>query len=196
MTVEGTILRLQVQKGSLKAGEAPARWYNPAPISSVPSLSMSVDGVWGHDDSAAPIVDVHNATHSESKNRNRTNGVSIGFTSHYRAMRERFGDHLEDGLAGENILIHTDEMVGPEHLAEGLVIRNEAGYEVRLTDIIVAAPCVEFARFALRFPNGAKPDRTVTDAVKFLNNGMRGYYAKVSVSTSGRISVGDTAVGK
>jgi hypothetical protein len=40
----------------------------------------------------------------------------------------------------------------------------------------VAAPCVEFARYALKFPEGARPDASVTEALRFLGAGMRGFY--------------------
>jgi hypothetical protein len=46
-----------------------------------------------------------------------------------------------------------------------------------LRPVIVAAPCVEFARYALKFPDGARPDATVTEALRFLDAGMRGFYA-------------------
>ena len=43
--------------------------------------------------------------------------------------------------------------------------------------MIVAAPCVEFSRFALQFPDGKRPDATVTEVLRFLDAGMRGFYA-------------------
>lgn len=195
MTLRGTIVRLQVQRRSLKVGDARARQYDPSPIVAVPSLSVTEEGVWGSGDSGEAIVDVHNATHPESKNRELTNGVSICFTSHYEAMRERFGEHLADGLAGENILIQADDIVLPEHMPAEFVIQGDDGQQIRLANISVAAPCVEFSRFALQYPEGAKPDQTVSEAVKFLHNGMRGYYAKLVDPKSARISVGNEASG-
>lgn len=191
MAIEGTVLRLQVQRSSLKAGEAPRRWYDPGPIVTVSSLQVSADGVTGGDDSGAKLLDVHNATHPASKNREHTNGISICFTSHYRAMRERFGAHLVDGIAGENILVDTDRMMSPDDLPPEIVIRDAEDREIRIHDIIVAPPCVEFARFALQHPPDAKPDRTVTEAVRFLHDGMRGYYARFD-GPAGLISIGDT----
>jgi hypothetical protein len=55
---------------------------------------------------------------------------------------------------------------------------------------------VEFARFAMQYPPEAKPDRTVSEAVKFLNHGMRGYYARLAGPVSGRISVGSNIGGE
>lgn len=189
-TVLGKIIRLQAQKSSLKMGEAPRRWYDPAPIVDAPALRLTSDGVVAVPEQGEEIVDVHNVRHPASKHRG-DNGVSIGFVSHYDAMRERFGEHLSDGLAGENILIEIDRMVKADEIARGLLVRTSAGDEVRLDEVIVAAPCVEFARFVLQYPRDARPDRTVTEAVQFLNNGMRGYYARYA-GQGAEIRVGDT----
>lgn len=190
MPVSGRIVRLQAQVSSLKQGEAPRRWYDPAPIISTPALRLTQDGVFAISKSGDEAVDVHNRLHPGSKFRG-DNGVSIGFVSHYDAMRARFGGHLTDGIAGENILVEIDRMVHPDEIALGLVIRTASGYEIRLTDIIVAPPCVEFARYALRYPRDARPDRAVTEAVRFLHHGMRGYYARYEGGVAG-ISIGDT----
>jgi hypothetical protein len=171
----GKIVRLQIQTASLKVGERPRR-YDPAPIQAVPELALAPEGVFAVDDAGRVTLDVHNAEHPASKNR-MDNGVSLGFTSHYLTMRERFGDHLADGIAGENILIATDRAFAEAELTAGVVIVGEDGRRIALRDVIVAAPCVEFSRFALRFPDDARPDATVTDALKFLHNGTRGFYA-------------------
>jgi hypothetical protein len=134
-------------------------------------------------------LDVHNATHPDSKNR-IDNGVSLGFTSHYLKMRERFGDHLEDGIAGENILIASNRVFTESDLATGVVIVADDGRRIVLSDVIVAAPCVEFTRFAMRFPDDARPDATVTESLQFLHNGMRGFYATTS-GDSATIRLGD-----
>jgi hypothetical protein len=48
---------------------------------------------------------------------------------------------------------------------------------LELRPVIVAAPCVEFSRYALQFPDGARPDASVTEALRFLDAGLRGFYA-------------------
>jgi hypothetical protein len=173
----GTIVRLQVQVDSLKVGQAPRRRYDPAGIRAVPVLELNDGGVRGWTEDGRPIDDVHHRDHPASKNRGGENGVSVGFTGHYAAMRERFGDHLTDGIAAENILVATDSPIGEDALAGGIVIAAEDGTEAVLSDVFAAAPCVEFSRYALRFPDDARPDETVTDAVRFLSDGIRGYYA-------------------
>jgi MOSC domain-containing protein len=172
----GTIVRLQIQESSLKVGDKPRR-YDPAPIQSVPAISLSAAGVVGLAENGETIVDVHHHDHPASKNRGGENGISLGFTGHYQEMRQRFGPHLADGIAGENILIEADRQFQEEELAAGVVVDGAAGRRLELRPVIVAAPCVEFSRYALKFPDGRRPDTTVTEALRFLDAGMRGFYA-------------------
>jgi hypothetical protein len=118
------------------------------------------------------------------------NGISLGFTAHYAAMRDCFGEHLSNGIAGENILIETDRAFAEADLAAGIVIAGDDGARLELGAIIVAAPCVEFTRFALRFPDGSRPDATVTEALRFLDDGRRGFYAAAR-GAGGVVKVGD-----
>jgi hypothetical protein len=172
----GTVVRLQIQESSLKVGVKPRR-YDPAPIQSVPAISLSATGVVGLAENGESIVDVHHRAHPSSKNRDGENGISLGFTAHYLAMRRRFGEHLRDGIAGENILIEVDRQFPVEDLANGVVVEGTGGMPLELRPVNVAAPCVEFARYALRFPDDTRPDATVTEALRFLDAGMRGFYA-------------------
>ena len=172
----GTIARLQVQESSLNVGDKPRR-YDPAPLRSVPAISLSPSGVVGLTENGQTIVDVHHHDHPTSKNRGGENGISLGFTGHYREMRQRFGQHLADGSAGENILIEANRQFQVEELAAGVVVEGAGGTPLELRQIIVAAPCVEFSRYSLKFPDGARPDATVTEALRFLDAGMRGFYA-------------------
>jgi hypothetical protein len=172
----GTIVRLQIQESSLKVGDKPRR-YDPAPLRSVPAISLGPAGVVGLAENGETIVDVHHREHPSSKNRGGENGISLGFTAHYLAMRRRFGQHLVDGIAGENILIEADSPFSVEDLAAGVVVEGSGGRPLQLRPVIVAAPCVEFSRYALKFPDGARPDATVTEALRFLDAGMRGFYA-------------------
>lgn len=176
MELIGTVTRLQIQESSLKVGDTPRR-YDPAPLRAVPELVVTRAGASFVDETGTTIIDVHNVGHPASKNR-ATNGVSLGFTSHYAAMRERFGDHLSDGIAGENILIETARTFAESDLSGGVIVEND-GQHLPLTGVIIAAPCVEFTRFALRFPDDAKPDKTVTEGLQFLHNGVRGFYASI-----------------
>jgi hypothetical protein len=177
MRVIGEVVRLQAQIEPLKVGEAPRRRYEPEPITPVAALWLQPDGVEGETEMGERLLDVHNERHPHSRNRGGENGVSLGFTSHYALMRERFGPHLTDGIAGESILIETDAVFANGDLPGDLLLETPAGERAALTGVIVAAPCVEFSRWCLRFPEDARPDLTVTAALQFLHQGLRGWYA-------------------
>lgn len=110
--------------------------------------------------------------------------------SHYQEMRQAYGDHLIDGIAGENILIDQEQLIGEEDLRHGIAIETATGGLVQLDNLIVATPCVEFSRFAMRFPADQRPDETVTETLQFLNDGMRGYYASY-IGEEAEVRVGD-----
>jgi MOSC domain-containing protein YiiM len=186
----GTVVRLQVQESSLKVGPTQGRSYNPSPIRAVPAITLSARGVTGLDETGAAVPDVHHRDHPSGKNRGE-NDVCILFTDHYRAMRERFGDHLTDGIAGESILVETNESVRPEDVNEGITIRTVGGGDALLEQIRVAEPCVEFTRFTIHYPPDARSDRAVTDALDFLRAGRRGFYAHYSGEPV-KVALGDT----
>lgn len=185
----GRITLLQVQRSSLKQGEGKDRRYVPDPITPVPALLVTEQGVIGLD-GEREIIDVHNSDHPTSKNRGGENGISLGFTGHYDKMRSVFGEHLTDGLAGENIVIARDERLYEDDFAAGCSILARDGQLVKLEGIIWAPPCVEFTRFALRFPEDERPDRRVTEGLQVLSEGLRGFYASYRGAPV-RIAVGD-----
>ncbi len=186
----GPIVRLQVQRSSLKCGDKPHRWYNPEFIKSVPGLRLDDGGVTGLD--GAEIADVHHRDHPQTKFRGE-NGVSVGFTGHYRRMRSRFGNHLTDGIAGENIVVETAREISEEELARGVVIVGANG-QIVLAAVQVAAPCVEFSKFCAGYAVDQRPDRVITETLQFLHEGMRGFYATLAdgIGTPAEIAVGDT----
>jgi hypothetical protein len=176
----GTIVKLQVQRSSLKLGERPRRWFDPAPLLTVPALSLSPDGVVGLPPDGEPVVDVHNRIHPETRHGNG-NGVSLGFTSHYAGMRSRFGERLADGIAGENILVQTERDFARGDLPSRVTIEGVEGL-VRLEGVRVIEPCVEFSRYALGHTGRPaesleRVGPSVTETLIFLRFGMRGYCA-------------------
>jgi hypothetical protein len=175
----GRIKLVQVQRSSLKAGERPYRYYDPTPLLAVDGLLLSPGGVLGLTGDGERVIDVHNVEHPVSKNQRGLNGISLGFTSHYRVIRERFGPHLTDGCAGENILVETDRAFTLGDLGDQLAIETADGAIVYLAGLLVAAPCVEFSQFA-----AAQGERLPAEALKatlqFLDNGMRGFYASLA----------------
>ena len=195
----GTIVHLQIQRSSLKLGERPRRWFDPAPLLSVAALELEPAGVVGVTEHGERIVDVHNRRHPETR-FGKDNGLSIGFTSHYALMRERLGEAMSNGVAGENVLVRTERTFERADLPPELILETAAGH-VELMGARVAEPCVEFSRYALGHrgapgqdlvaaalydaaapsdfaPNtSGRPDPTVKETLIFLRRGMRGYYA-------------------
>jgi hypothetical protein len=190
----GHIVGLQVQRSTLKLpsppGMANGRYYDPGALLPVTRLELTSEGVFGVVDPGEPVIDVHHLHHPTSKNTDNENAMSVGFTSHYLSMRERFGPHLIDGIAGENVLVAADAEIAPERLLDGLEIVLQDGRQVHLEHIIVAEPCIEFTRYALRLDPLQPGGEACTDGLRFLRNGTRGFY----VSYTGEpvvLSVGD-----
>ena len=172
----GSIKQLQIQRASLKQGQRPQRYYDPAPLLVVDSLLLAPGGVVGLAADGERIVDVHNASHPSTKNQRGLNGISIGFTVHYQAMRDRCGAHLADGIAGENILVEAERSFTLDDLGEQLAIQCAGGELIYLSNLLVAAPCVEFSQFAAG--NGERlPAEALKSTLQFLDGGMRGFYA-------------------
>jgi MOSC domain-containing protein len=187
MRTIGTITRLQIQRESLKTGAKPTRRYDPSPLLSVPQLNVTPDGALGARDGEW-IVDVHHRAHPLTKNEDGLHGISLGFTSHYDAMRERFGARIDVGCAGENIIATASKRLAYEELAEGVVILSPEGTErVRLRVLQVAHPCRPFTGWALG--KTVEPDELKTH-LQFLDGGMRGFYCVGE--GRGTVSLGDS----
>jgi hypothetical protein len=175
----GRIKLLQVQQSGLKVKFYPYGSYDPTPLLTVESLLLSPDGVIGVTADSRQVIDVHHAQHPASRNNRGVNGVSIGFTSHYEAMRGKFGDHLLDGCAGENILVEAENILKLADLGKRLAIQTQkTGDLIYLTRLKVAAPCVEFSLFAANH-GMALPAAQLKETLQFLDGGKRGFYATV-----------------
>ena len=187
----GRIVRLQIQRSSLKTGEKPRRSYDPAPLLAVDRVALGPDGVLGEEpQGGAWLVDVHHRAHPETKNADGVHGVSLGFTSHYALMRERFGERITLGCAGENIIVETSGRIAVEDLDSGLALLAPDGREIaRLEVLQVAHPCRPFTGWAL---GGTVEADVLKEQLQFLDGGTRGYYCR-GVGT-GIVSVGDRVV--
>jgi hypothetical protein len=190
MRTIGTVTRLQIQRGSLKTGEKPTRTYDPTPLLAVTDLHVSPDGALGGSpgEGGMWVVDVHHRSHPITKNEDGLHGISLGFTSHYDAMREHFGDKVVVGCAGENIIARSDRQFSYDELAAGVAILAPEGKErVRLKVLQVAHPCRPFTGWALG--KTVEPEE-LKRHLQFLDNGMRGFYC-VGEGT-GTVSLGDS----
>ena len=176
----GRIKLVQIQRSSLKQGERLYTYYDPAPILGVQRLLLAQGGVIALADDQREIMDLHHADHPTTHNSKGLNGVSLGFTTHYQAMRVQFGEHLVDGIAGENILVETDRVFALADLGSQIVIENQhTGQCVYLTNIEVADPCVEFTHFAVNH-GPSLPAAELKAALQFLDGGRRGFYARAT----------------
>ena len=194
MRTIGTVARLQIQRSSLKTGEKPNRVYDPAPLLPVARLAVTPDGVLGAGADGGWIVDVHHRAHPETKNEDGLHGVSVGFTSHYAAMRDRFGDRIVVGCAGENIIVATDRTFTYDDLAGGAgvaIVASDGPERVRLKVLQVAHPCRPFTGWALGGGERVEPE-VLKSHLQFLDGGTRGFYCVGE--GSGTVVVGDRLV--
>ena len=188
MTTDYRIVRLQVQHSPVKIGTAPLRHYEPAALVVVRSLRAGPRGVHGVTDGGEVVLDVHHRDHRQTRDRKGRAGVLFMGTGDYVALRERYGDHVVDGIAAETMLLDAPEGLAGRNLPATVTVHT-AGGPLELHDVRAAAPCVEFSRFCLR----QDPSPTVDDAVGRtlidLDGGSRGY--RSVASTEGTITVGD-----
>jgi hypothetical protein len=188
MNLLGKIVRLQIQRASLKTGEKPNRVYDPAPLLAVEALTLTPHGAEAHLPDGAVLLDIHNARHPDTKNIENENALSIGFTHHYELMRQQFGEHVPLGCGGENIIVETERRIELSEVVGGLVIRTADGAFVRLENVLVAEPCRPFAGYLL----GRRVDGdTLKASVQFLQAGMRGYYLRLAGEAPAAVRLGE-----
>lgn len=186
----GRVIRLQIQRSSLKTGEKPNKVYDPAPLLSVPRLAVTPDGALGFGADGSWVVDVHHRAHPATKNEDGQHGISVGFTAHYAAMREHFGHRIATGCAGENIIAEAGGRLTYDDVKGGLAVLDASGRDVlRLAVLEVAHPCRPFTGWALG--QRVEPD-ALKEHLQFLDDGMRGYYCVAE--NAGIVSIGDRLV--
>jgi hypothetical protein len=176
----GRVKITQVQPSGL-IYEVPGGYhYDPSRRVEVSRLLLSARGVEGVDFQDQPMLDIHHADHPHTSN-NGNNGISIGFTSHYRKMRTRFGEHMRDGTAGENIIIDTDQEIWLADLGQQVEFHNlDTGNILSLEVVKIAAPCDEFSHFAAKSQEERLEAKELKDTLQFLGGGRRGFLLKLS----------------
>ncbi len=165
MELIGTVVALQVQRSRLKP--LPAKLYDPAALAPVAALEVGPRGGTGITADGERVLDVHHADHPDSRNRRLANGVSLMSLDAYTALRQRYGDHLVDGIAGESLLL---DGVLP---VTGQVVLETGEGELRLTAVQPIPPCVGFTCFCLRRA-GLDTDDEVLTTLEALGGGARG----------------------
>lgn len=188
LTPLGPIVRLQIQRAGLKRGEKPNRVYDPAPLLALDALTVGPQGAIALLPDGSALLDVHHAQHPRTRNVDGVNGLSLGFTGHYERMRARYGAHLANGCAGENILVDHGAQVPLDAVRRGLAIQSaETGAWTWLRGVRVALPCVEFSTYAAR---PAAPD-DVKAALQCLDHGLRGFYCACDDAGPVTLRLGD-----
>ncbi len=169
----GTVAILQVQRQPLKQNGSNGRVYVPEGIVRVVSLAITDRGVVGYTVSGDPIQDSHHADHPESRFRGE-NAISVGFLPHYESLRQEFGSHLVDGIAGENILVASELAPTMADLAGVLRFDNPDGSSIECSCLKAMAPCDEFSHFARRASTRLHA-AVLKETLQFLDGGRRGF---------------------
>ena len=118
------------------------------------------------------VLDIHHLDHPD-KAYGTDDLVCVGFTSHYGAMRNEYGEHMVNGVAGENILIDYPREVWPDDLDRFLAI--EIVRLVTLSLVRFATPCVEFSQFCIQRQREEIPKDRMREVLRFLGRGRRGF---------------------
>jgi len=170
----GRVKLVQVQPSGLIIDTPSGDFYDATRRVEVEKLIITALGIEADMLNGEHVLDIHHINHPDKAYKDDL--ISIGFTSHYAAMRERFGEHMEDGVAGENIIIEYDREVWMEDLGQQIVIENaDTKHQIKLDVLRFAAPCNEFSHFAANSQHERLPASELKSTLQFLNNGRRGF---------------------
>lgn len=171
----GKVKLVQLQPSGLIIETPTGYFYDASRRVEVDRILITSRGIEANNPDGERVLDIHHLDHPD-KAYDDDDLVCIGFTSHYEAMRARFGAHMVDGIAGENIIIEYDEDVWIQDLGRQIAIENaETGYQTILDVVCFAAPCEEFSHFAAQSQHERLPSRELKAILQFLNNGRRGF---------------------
>lgn len=120
------------------------------------------------------LLDIHHINHPDKAYDDDL--VCIGFTSHYDAMRAYFGEHMVNGIAGENIIIDYSDELWLDDLSPKIGIENQDTGEMAILEMLdFASPCTEFSQFCAQSQYEKLPAAQMKDTLKFLGKGRRGF---------------------
>jgi hypothetical protein len=171
----GRVKLVQVQPSGLIIETPSGYFYDVTRRVEVESLRISQLGIEATTHEGDHVLDIHHISHP-GKAYDDDDLVCIGFTSHYEAMRARFGEHLVDGSAGENIIIEYEEEVWPADLGQRIGIENQDSGHMTILDLTShASPCREFSLFATQSQHVQLPPVKLRETLQFLENGRRGF---------------------
>lgn len=176
----GRVKLVQIQPSGLIIQSAMGEIYDPSRRVEVDSLFITSLGIEANNPEGERVLDIHHINHPD-KAYDSKDLISIGFTSHYEAMRNRFGKHMVDGIAGENIIIEFEKEVWVDDLGEQVVIESvKTGKQIFLDVVKFSTPCVEFSHFAANSQHEKLPAEKLKSTLQFLNNGRRGFLLVMS----------------
>jgi hypothetical protein len=176
----GRVKLVQVQPDGLIIETPSGYFYDASRLVKVDSLYITSKGIEADTPEGEHVLDIHHIDHP-NKAYDDDDLVSIGFTSHYQAMRAHFGEHMVDGIAGENIIIEYEPEVWLEDLGQQIAIENaDTGHVTRLEVLSFAAPCAEFSHFAANSQQKRLPAAKLKSTLQFLGNGRRGFLLVLS----------------
>jgi MOSC domain-containing protein YiiM len=171
----GFVRLVQMQPDGLIIERPSGYFYDESRRLEVDQLTINKKGIEALSPDGEQVLDIHHLDHP-GKKYDEDDLICIGFTSHYDKMRERFGDHLTYGTAGENIIIDYPDEIWLDDLGGQIGIENQdTGQLLVLGQIQVAAPCEEFSHFAAQSQDEKLPAGELKDILQFLGDGRRGF---------------------
>jgi hypothetical protein len=171
----GKVKLVQLQPNGLIIETPSGSFYDASRRLEVDQIQIKPEGIEAISPGGEHVLDIHHINHPD-KAYDEDDLICIGFTSHYKAMRERFGDHMVDGVAGENIIIEYNQEVWLDDLGQQIAIENIATGQRTLLDVLsFAPPCEEFSQFVTKSQHKNLPAAKMKSTLQFLNNGRRGF---------------------
>ena len=171
----GRIKLVQLQPSGLIIETPSGGFYDASRRLEVDRLQITSLGIEAITQEGEHVLDIHHISHL-GKAYDNNDLICIGFTPHYDAMRGRFGQHMVDGIAGENILIESEEEVWLSDLGQGIAIENQDTDSRTLLNLLsFASPCSEFSHFAMQSQDKKLPSHELKAVLQFLDKGRRGF---------------------
>ena len=171
----GVVKLVQLQPNGLIIKKDGGYFYDESRRVEVPKLIINSKGIEATTPEGDHVIDIHHLDHPD-KEYDDDDLVCIGFSSHYDKMKERFGDHLVYGTAGENIIIEYPGEIWLEDLEGQIGFENQDTRQMLvLEDVLVAAPCEEFSHFAAQSQEEKLPAGELKEILQFLSDGRRGF---------------------
>jgi MOSC domain-containing protein YiiM len=188
----GVVKQVQIQPERMIVHTPEGLTFDPTHRLAADCLTVTPEGISVNLPGGETILDVHHRDHPAGRHK-PDNAVSISFSAHYREMQARFGAHMVDGSAGENILIDFKDEVWLDDLGKLLLFENpETGETALLAVNRIAAPCEPFTHFAADSQDRPLPSEELKEHLQFLGAGRRGFLLSLHPSqTQAFIRPGD-----